>query len=174
MRRESLPGVSGRRVEARGPLGRWRRGRRSSRGVAAVEFGLVLPLLLFVFAGVVDFGLMLYNKALITNAAREAARAGIMLRVPHLKKSEIEDIATDYCYSRPVSGPKKKLTITLIGDSSCSAVATVPTSITSLVSELTVTVSYQYQGPIVSLAALVTGKPLFLGPMKSTATMKYE
>lgn len=144
------------------------------RGVSAVEFAILLPLLLVIFAGIVDFGLMLYNKAMITNAAREAVRAGIMAREPRATKAKIEEIATDYCYTRPASGPRTPLTITLIGSSVCTATATVPNPIASLVSELTVTVSYTYQGPVVSLMALITGSPLVLGPMASTATMKYE
>ncbi|MCO5106585.1 MAG: pilus assembly protein [Burkholderiaceae bacterium] len=144
------------------------------RGVSAIELAILLPLLLVVFAGAVDFGLMLYDKAVITNAAREAARAGIMLREPRLTKAQIETIATDYCYTRPVSGLRQPLTITLIGDGTCTAAATVPNPITSLQSDLTVTVSYTYRGPVASLMALVTGSPLALGTMGSTATMKYE
>lgn len=154
----------------------WRPGRASMRGVSAVEFAILLPLLLVIFAGIVDFGLMLYNKAMITNAAREAARAGIMARVPRLDKTAIENIATDYCFTRSASGVRTQppLTITLGIQHDCTATATVPNSITPLVSELTVTVSYTYQGPVVSLMALITGSPLALGPMSSTATMKYE
>ena len=44
------------------------------RGVAVVEFALVLiPLLLLVF-GIVNFGALMYDQSVITNAAREGAR----------------------------------------------------------------------------------------------------
>ena len=39
---------------------------------------LVMPLLVMLVFGTVDFGLLIYNKAVITNAAREGARAGIV------------------------------------------------------------------------------------------------
>jgi Flp pilus assembly pilin Flp len=55
------------------------RGRRGpvERGASAVEFALILPLLLLVIAGVVDFGRALFTQVILTNAAREGARAAI-------------------------------------------------------------------------------------------------
>lgn len=44
------------------------------RGAALVEMALVLPLLLMLALGVVDFGLMINQTTLISNAAREGAR----------------------------------------------------------------------------------------------------
>ena len=56
---------------------------RSSRegGVAAVEFAFLLPLLLVVLFGIVNFGVYFYDKAVVTNATREGARAGIVAAV---------------------------------------------------------------------------------------------
>jgi Flp pilus assembly protein TadG len=48
------------------------------RGVSAVEFALLLPLLVIVLFGIIEFGLILYDKAVITNASREGARRGIV------------------------------------------------------------------------------------------------
>lgn len=53
----------------------------SERGTSAVEFALVLPLLLLVLFGIIEFSLVMYNKAMITNASREGARRGIVYRV---------------------------------------------------------------------------------------------
>src|SRR5215470_20320242 len=47
----------------------------SDRGAAAVEFALVLPLLLILIFGIIDFGRMLNAKITLTEAAREGARA---------------------------------------------------------------------------------------------------
>ena len=53
-----------------------RRPRRSDdTGAAAVELALVLPLLLLILFGIVDFGLMLNAQITVTSAAREGARA---------------------------------------------------------------------------------------------------
>ena len=48
------------------------------KGAALVEFAIVLPLLLTLIFGIIEFSLLLYNKAVITNASREGARAGIV------------------------------------------------------------------------------------------------
>ena len=47
---------------------------RESRGAAAVEFALLVPIFLVIVFGIIDFGLMFYSKTVITNAAREGAR----------------------------------------------------------------------------------------------------
>jgi Flp pilus assembly protein TadG len=44
------------------------------RGAAAVEFALVLPLLVILLLGIIDFGLYYYNDLQLTHAARDAAR----------------------------------------------------------------------------------------------------
>jgi Flp pilus assembly protein TadG len=51
------------------------------RGASAVEFALVLPLLLLVIAGIVDFGRALFTQVILTNAAREGARAAIFTSI---------------------------------------------------------------------------------------------
>ena len=43
-----------------------------------VELAIVLPILLIVLFGIIEFSLILYDKAIITNASREGARAGIV------------------------------------------------------------------------------------------------
>jgi Flp pilus assembly protein TadG len=47
---------------------------RGERGAEMVEFALVLPLLLVVVGGIIDFGLMFQRWEVVTNAAREGAR----------------------------------------------------------------------------------------------------
>lgn len=44
------------------------------RGAAAVEFALVLPLLMVLLLGIIDFGLYYYNDLQLTHVARDAAR----------------------------------------------------------------------------------------------------
>ncbi|WP_328993407.1 pilus assembly protein [Kribbella sp. NBC_01245] len=52
-----------------------RRGSGSAdRGAAAVEFALLLPLLLLLVLGIVDFGRMLNAQQTLTQAAREGVR----------------------------------------------------------------------------------------------------
>jgi hypothetical protein len=50
----------------------------SQSGASAIEFALVLPLLLLFLFGIIEFGALFFDKAMITNASREGARAGIV------------------------------------------------------------------------------------------------
>jgi Flp pilus assembly protein TadG len=56
--------------------------RSRQRGVAAVEFALVFPLLLTLVLGAIDWGWFFFIDQVITNCAREAARAGTLLPPP--------------------------------------------------------------------------------------------
>lgn len=60
------------------------------RGAAALEFALVVPILIMLVFGVVDFGLMISNQAVFANASRDAARTGSFFGT----KSEIETVVT--------------------------------------------------------------------------------
>ncbi len=51
---------------------------RSQAGAELVEFAMVLPILLLVFGGIVDFGLLLQRQQVVTNAAREGARLAVL------------------------------------------------------------------------------------------------
>lgn len=53
-----------------------RRSRQPREGVAAVEFAILLPLLMFLFGIGVDFARAFYAHLIITNAARNAAHYG--------------------------------------------------------------------------------------------------
>lgn len=77
-----------------GPLQRAHSGLGSSRqrGAAVVEFAMLLPLLMALSIGTVEMGLMLYDKAVLTNASREGARAGIVLRNPKPTVAEITSV----------------------------------------------------------------------------------
>jgi Flp pilus assembly protein TadG len=55
--------------------------RHNQKGAAIVEFAIILPLLLLLIFGMIEFSLLMYNKAMITNASREGARRGIVYRV---------------------------------------------------------------------------------------------
>ena len=57
---------------------------RRERGAVAVEMAIILPLLLLVVGGIVDFGRLLFTQNIVTNAAREGARSVVArLRRPN-------------------------------------------------------------------------------------------
>jgi Flp pilus assembly protein TadG len=69
---------------------------KKSRGASAVEFGVILPLLVFMIFGIIELSFALYDKAMITNASREGARAGIVYRIPTVTNSEIKGVVNNY------------------------------------------------------------------------------
>ena len=56
----------------------FRKIRKSEKGQALVEFALVLPILLIVLCGIIDFGWLYYNQITLNNAAREGARYAVV------------------------------------------------------------------------------------------------
>ena len=50
---------------------------KEEKGAAGLEFTLLFPFLLFVTFGIIEFGSLMFDKAILTNAAREGARAAI-------------------------------------------------------------------------------------------------
>jgi Flp pilus assembly protein TadG len=68
---------------------KWRR----ETGAELVEFALVLPLLLLVIVGIFDFGFLFRDFEVITNAAREGARIGVL---SGYSEADVQQRAADY------------------------------------------------------------------------------
>lgn len=51
---------------------------RSDRGSELIEMAMVTPILLLILAGIFDFGMMFRSWEVVTNAAREGARVGVL------------------------------------------------------------------------------------------------
>jgi Flp pilus assembly protein TadG len=58
-----------------------RRRGRGQEGAAAVEFAIVLPVLLLLLAGFFDFGWLFYWQHSVTNASRAGARYAVQARM---------------------------------------------------------------------------------------------
>jgi len=138
---------------------------KECKGASAVEFALVLiPMILLIF-GAIEFGVLLYNQQVITNASREGARAGIVSQSPRVTPTEISTIVNNYAdshlitfgsYNPPVLNPNPPSGY----DSNAS-----------FGSDLTVTVTYQY-----AFLVIPNFIPGITSPRTMTATtvMKYE
>lgn len=59
-----------------------RRRGRAAWGQSLVEFALIVPLILALIVGVIEVGIIFSASIALTNAAREAARAGAIYRYP--------------------------------------------------------------------------------------------
>lgn len=82
----------------------------SQNGQAIIEFALIAILLFVVIFGIIEFALIMYNKAMITNASREGAREGVMYRVDTstydydpLDPDQIRSVVNDYLQGRLVT-----------------------------------------------------------------------
>lgn len=77
-------------------------------GASLVEMAIVIGLFFTLFFGIMDFSFLMYNRHIITNSSREAARAGVVSRPDELKitKTDVENIAKNYAEANLVSfGP---------------------------------------------------------------------
>ena len=131
------------------------------RGAAAVEFALILPILLALLVGGIDASLALYDKAVITNASREGARAGIVARNPLLTDEQIRQVVRQYAQSALVSFGASPVQPTVLSQK--GSLGGDPT--------LQVTVSYTFQG--IGLGSLFQslGRPWVL---QASTVMVYE
>jgi Flp pilus assembly protein TadG len=75
----------------------------NQRGVAAVEFAIVLPLMTILLIGIIEFGIVLYNKQVVTNATREGARSAINDLGTKLNSSQIQNIVYEYASDKLIT-----------------------------------------------------------------------
>jgi len=66
---------------------------RDRQGQALVELALVLPLLIILIMGTMEFGRIFHSYLLITNASREGARAGVVNKTDAEIKTKVKDAA---------------------------------------------------------------------------------
>lgn len=128
----------------------------SEHGAVIVEFALVLPLLAALLFGIVEFGLLFYNKQVLTNASREGARAGIAYE----QKSKIISIVEGYCDDRLIRFDTAAIPVT-------NVIPDPPPN--SYGQDLTVAVSYNYVFLVPGLFGLGTNLLL-----TAETTMKME
>lgn len=142
-----------------------KRSNHRQNGAAAVEFAIVLPLLIILLFGIIEFALILYDKAVITNASREGARAGIVSKTNRLSDSEITTIVNGYCQNYLISfgTSNTAVGITWLDNDANSS--------KSFGDELSVSVSYPYS--FLVLPNFLTG---LTGSLVLTAVtvMRYE
>jgi len=75
----------------------------NERGASAVEFALLLPLLMMILFGIIEFGMALYRQAILTNASREGARLGIVQSVPAITSAQINTRIDAYLTAAGIS-----------------------------------------------------------------------
>lgn len=78
---------------------------KSEKGVSAVEFALIAPLLFILTFGIIEFSVLLFDKAVVTNASREGARAAVVYNeifvngaseYAHVSTEKIREVVNNY------------------------------------------------------------------------------
>jgi len=110
------------------------------KGGALIEFAIILPILMLLVGGIADFGILYYNKQVLTNASREGARAGIVYELDGsgnkqiITEADIQQIVQAYCSGR----------LKTFGGSSIPTVSAPGVDLMSYPADLTVTVNFTY------------------------------
>jgi len=157
---------------------------RRDRGQAVIELALTLPLLLLVVLGIFDFGFMFQKYEVVTNAAREGARVGVL---PDYTTTDAVNRALNYLDSGGLGGAG----ITTLAPGACGgavvannrcAVAT-PTTTTlppvgleaaKVVNQITVVVEFDYDFTFVGPLMNLFGGSLGTTRLRSVSTMRVE
>ena len=153
---------------------------RRERGQAIIELALTLPLLLLIVLGIFDFGLMFQKYEVVTNAAREGARVGVLPGYSTTGPSSDAALrALDYLAVGGLTGTVRTCGAALVKNTRCAIAVVSSTTITNssppkTVNQVTMTVEYDYEyqfvGPIMSLF----GGTLGVSRLKSVSTMRME
>jgi Flp pilus assembly protein TadG len=130
--------------------------RQRDRGAAAVEMAIVLPMLLLVIGGIVDFGRAFFTQVVITNAAREGARAAVV-------NANVQVRTQSAAYGAAIVTP---VNVTYSsGNTDCSGGGSVTVSVT------TQPFTWYLLGPALSL---VGASGVLPSPLTTSATMECE
>jgi Flp pilus assembly protein TadG len=139
-----------------------RRFRTNERGAELIEMALILPLLLAMLAGIVDFGRMFQRMEVTTNAAREGAR---LASLPGYSQTDVQNRVRAYMDAGIIAGAgaqtnvtRTLVTITPGGGGASFQAAQVNVAYTD---------SYLILGPIVTL---IGGNAADFGAITLTAT----
>mgnify|MGYP003340515679 CR=1 FL=1 len=130
----------------------------NEHGVVAAEFALLLPVLLIILFGTIEFGMIMYGREVVTNASREGARVGIIQRIPAVTAGEIITVARNY--------------LTGTGINTAQVTITVPASGGATGTPVTVTAIYRYPW-LIPYIPTIMGLPSPL-PISMTTTMRHE
>lgn len=122
------------------------------KGQSLVETALVLPIILLLLTGIVDFGLLFNSYLVVSNASREGARSAAIGSTDAQIKATINNVASTLDTTR--------LTITISPDQAARVTG----------NSVSVTVAYGYSMITPVIAAIIPG-PFQL---KTSATMRCE
>ena len=118
--------------------------RKNERGAAAVEFALVLPLLVVLAFGIAEFGRAYYLQTTLSGAAREGVRVMAIRNDPAAARSAVVNAASALGVTESQVA---------VSPSSCP-----PSSATDTVATVTISYPMTYMTGFFGTAVTLTGK----------------
>jgi Flp pilus assembly protein TadG len=112
------------------------------QGAAMVEFALILPVFLLILFGIINYSILLFDQAIITNAAREGARWGSI----HTTQTTTAVCSSSAAGTTDPCGIANRYASTGLISFGSSTVSASSTGDGTSGSEVTVTMTYQYTG----------------------------
>ena len=150
------------------PLGRKARGNtlRDERGTVAVEFALIVPILILLVLGILEFGFGYHAWDVTQNAAREGARTGAVTQV-----GESEIVARVMGASQLLDQDQVQVTVTCAppGGTVFGACGSVDSWLEGKIIRVTVVYTYDYMTPLPGWVAM--GDSMVL---RSVAEARFE
>jgi Flp pilus assembly protein TadG len=137
---------------------------RTQKGVAVVELAIVILILLVVLFGIGELSIALYDKAVLTNASREGARAGIVAQDPRVSDAEIKGVVENYATKYLITFGSD-----VLGDENITIARTGTGK--DFGDDLTVSVKYRYDFLVLSRLVSTLVGPITLN---ATTVMKLE
>jgi Flp pilus assembly protein TadG len=137
----------------------------SEHGAELIELALVLPILLLVIAGIVDFGLVIQRYLTITNAAREGARIAVL---PGYTQTDVRDRVTQFV--REGIGDSSALPTVALASVSIDPPGATPAFPAAQVT-VTLAHTYLFLGPV---SGLVGGGSYSAITLSARSTMRIE
>lgn len=133
---------------------RFRSRKCKASGQAVVEFALILPVLMLVLMGVLEFGLVFMRQNALTNAAREGVRQAIL---PSTTENDVETLVDSLLSGAGIDPADVTVTVTNEGATGNPG------------DDVTVVVQYDH--------SILTGTILGLGTtinLSNTCVMRHE
>ena len=141
---------------------------KNQDGASAVEFAIVLPLFVVLIFGIIEFGVIMYNKAIITNASREGARFAILFDSVVHTDLDIENKVKEHLKFDPIDN--SSILINLGGASAPPTISVLPPD-RKTGDSISVTVTYPYD--FMLLPDFLPGLPQTL-TLNGITTMRME
>jgi Flp pilus assembly protein TadG len=138
---------------------------KSEQGVELIEFALVLPMLLLVVLGIVEFGFLFQRYEVLSNAAREGARMAVL---PGYTEPDIDTRVVAYANASGVNNPALTAADVLVQD------ANVAMGVGPAIRCKRVIVNYTYTFRFIPGVGAMFGGTFTTVPLQAVSVMRIE